>query len=52
MLGAFAMNSRVVTPELIDEVCSDLKIDPAPVLAEVRRQPLYPGRPAIVKDNY
>jgi general secretion pathway protein A len=45
MLIAFALNSREVTQSMVDEVCADLKIDAAPVLQDVRRQPVLPGRP-------
>jgi type II secretory pathway predicted ATPase ExeA len=45
MLIAFALNSREVTQSMVDEVCADLKIEPAPVFNEVRRQPLFPSRP-------
>jgi type II secretory pathway predicted ATPase ExeA len=44
MLIAFALNSHTVTAGMVDEVCSDLKIDPAPAFTE-RRQPVFPGRP-------
>lgn len=45
MLIAFAMNSHVVTTAMVDEVCEDLKIDLVPLVAEVKRQPVLPGRP-------
>jgi type II secretory pathway predicted ATPase ExeA len=45
MLIAFALNSRHVTPEMVDEVCADLKIDAGPAFTDLRRQPVFPSRP-------
>jgi len=45
MLIAFALNSHTVTPEIVAEVCSDLKIDAVPAFADVRRQPAFSSRP-------
>jgi type II secretory pathway predicted ATPase ExeA len=45
MLIAFALNSHQVTPGMVDEVCTDLKIDPTPAFTDVRRQPVFPSRP-------
>ena len=45
LLIAFALNSHQVTPGMVDEVCTDLKIDLAPAFTDLRRQPMFPSRP-------
>jgi general secretion pathway protein A len=45
MLIAFALNSHVVTPGMVDEVCCDLRIESAPAYTDLRRQPAFPSRP-------
>jgi type II secretory pathway predicted ATPase ExeA len=45
MLIAFALNSHQVTPAMVDEVCTDLKIDAAPAFTDLRKQSVFPGRP-------